>query len=78
MNIIFLKLSRLYFALLFRMQESAIFLRTFMFSGELSFLARDASSLNTTSRHQWRLFSMAQCLRAAPANSSRLFSEVMK
>ena len=58
--IIFFLLTRPYFAW-FR-HINAVFRRMFMFSGELSFLARDASSRKTTSRLQCSWLSMDQCL----------------
>ena len=74
--LIFCLLTRPYFAW-FR-HIKATFLRMFMFNGELSFLARDASSRNTTSRLQCSWLSMDQCLRTACANPSSDVSDVMK
>ena len=69
-------LTRPYLALLSR--DSAFFLRTFMHSGELSFLALAASSRNITSSDQCRLFSIAQWLLTALANSFTSVRVVMK
>ena len=76
LNIIFFLLKRPYFAWFNR--ASACLRNTFMLSGDLSFLALDASSRNITSKHQCSWFSIDQCFLTALANSPMSVKDVIK
>lgn len=76
LNISRFLLMRLYWA--WETRFSAVLRKTLRFSGELSFLALEASSRKTTSRHQWSWFSIDQCFLTESANVSRFVSEVIK
>lgn len=56
----------------------AVFRSMLRLSGELSFLALDASSWKITSRRQWSWFSIDQCFLTESANSFMSVSDVIK